>query len=185
MRSAHGGGFLYALGAKLGITAPDIMVGSSGDAANIAYFSTGQYENIKRIWENELSTHRFISPLRFWRLMDIGYLVDTVFRQREPLDVPKLRSSAIRWFVPITDFETGLTRYVSAEDNMDVFEMLRASAAIPILFGKKFSYKAGCTRMENSGLCSKTTSCRRYDKERSGSSSSLIRHRGRTPHARS
>ncbi len=29
MRSAHGAGFLYALATKLGITTPDVMVGSS------------------------------------------------------------------------------------------------------------------------------------------------------------
>ncbi len=137
MTSAHGGGFLYALGTKLGITHPDIIIGSSGDAGNIAYFSTGQYENIRRIWEDELSTPRFISPLRLWRLMDIDYLIDVVFKKTERLDTKKLQESTIRWFVPITDFETGHTRYVSADDHIDAFEMLRASAAIPILFGKK------------------------------------------------
>ena len=41
MRSAHGAGFLYALAMRLGITAPDVMVGSSDDAGNVPYFSAG------------------------------------------------------------------------------------------------------------------------------------------------
>lgn len=82
MRSAHGGGFLCALAQELGIATPDILVASSGDAGNILYFSAGQYESIKRIWEKLLSTPKFISPWRFWRVMDIDYLIDTVFKER-------------------------------------------------------------------------------------------------------
>jgi predicted patatin/cPLA2 family phospholipase len=137
MRSAHGAGFLYALATKLGITNPDIMIGSSGDAGNVMYFSAGQAGGMKRIWTELLSTPRFISPLRFWRVMDINYLVDTVFKNQEPLNVPALNSSAIRWFVPIEDFDSGQARYVSAANALDPFEVLRATTAAPIVFGKR------------------------------------------------
>ena len=137
MRSAHGAGFLYALATKLGITSPDIMIGSSGDAGNVMYFSAGQVEGMKRIWTELLSTPKFISPLRFWRVMDIDYLVDTVFKKQERLDTDALGFSAIRWFVSIEDFDTGRTRYVSAQDALDPFEILRATTADPIIFGRK------------------------------------------------
>lgn len=136
-RSAHGGGFLYALAKEIGITKPDIMIGSSGDSGNVFYFSAGQYEEMRRIFEELISTWRFISPLRFWRVMDVDYLVDTVFRKQAPLDVAKVLSSPIRWFIPITDFDTGIPRYVSADDRLDLFEILRATEAAPIFFGKK------------------------------------------------
>lgn len=139
MRSAHGAGFLYALATKLGITSPDIMIGSSGDAGNVLYFSTGQYEGMKRIWTELLSTSKFISPLRFWRVMNIDYLVDTVFKKQEPLDVQKLQNTSIHWFVPISDFDTGRTKYVTTTDTLDPFEVLRATTAVPIVFGKKIS----------------------------------------------
>ncbi|MCR4276163.1 MAG: hypothetical protein NUV90_02140 [Candidatus Parcubacteria bacterium] len=135
MKSAHGAGFLYALATQLEITSPDIMVGSSGDAGNVMYFSAGNYEGIKRIWTELLSTPKFISLLRYWRVMDIDYLIDTVFKKQEPMDVLKLKSSPIRWFVPINDFDTGRTRYVSAADELDPFEVLRATTALPIVFG--------------------------------------------------
>ena len=137
MRSAHGGGFLYALALELGIKTPDIMVGSSGSAGNTFYFVTGQYENGKRIWLEHLSTPKFISPLRFWRIMDVDYLVDTVCKKQEPLDINKLKSSPIDWHIPITDYETGSPRYVSADDGLDPFEILRATTALPVLFSRK------------------------------------------------
>ncbi len=137
MKSAHGAGFLYALATKLGITAPNIMIGSSGDAGNVLYFSAGQYDGMKRVWTELLSTDKFISFLRFWRVMDVNYLIDTVFRNQEPLDTNALKNSSIRWFVPMSDYDTGRTRYVSAEDALNPFEVLRASAAIPIVFGEK------------------------------------------------
>jgi len=137
MRSAHGAGFLYALATQLGLTAPDVMVGSSGDAGNVLYFSAGQYESLKRIWTELLSTPKFISPLRFWRVMDINYLVDKVFKEQERLDTNVLNRTSIRWFVSMEEYDTGRTRYVSAADALDPFEVLRATTALPIFFGAK------------------------------------------------
>lgn len=137
MRSAHGAGFLYALANELDVKMPDIMVASSGDAGNTLYFAAGQYESMKRIWLELLSTPKFISPLRFWRIMDIDYLIDAVFKKQEPLDINKLRTSPIDWHIPITDYETGIPRYVSAKDGLDPFEILRATTALPIFFRRK------------------------------------------------
>lgn len=137
MKSAHGAGFLHALGTQLDITFPDIMVGSSGDAGNILYFCAGEYERLKIIWTQLLSTPKFISLLRFWRIMDIDYFIDTVLKKQEPMDLEKLKSTSIRWFVPLSDFDTGHTRYVSAIDELDPYEVLRATTAVPIVFGKQ------------------------------------------------
>lgn len=139
MKSAHGAGFLYALGTELGITEPDIIIGSSGDAGNVLYFCSGQYESGKHIWMELLSTPKFISLIRFWRLMDIDYLIDVVFRQQEPLDEEKLRMTPIQWLIPISDYDTGRTLYSGAHDNLDPFEILRAAKATPFLFRKYVS----------------------------------------------
>lgn len=137
MRSAHGAGFLYAMATKLGITSPDIMTGSSGDAGNVLYFSSGQYKEMKHVWTELLSTPKFISPLRFWKMMDINYFIDDILKKQEPLDIDALRESPIRWSIPISEFDTGCLRYVSASDSLDPFEILRAATAVPITFGKK------------------------------------------------
>ena len=82
MRSAHGGGFLYALGTQLNIR-PDIIVASSGNAGNAIYFCAEQFDDLKNIWLERLSTSKFISFLRPFRVMDIDYLVDEVFKKQD------------------------------------------------------------------------------------------------------
>jgi len=137
MRSAHGAGFLYALAKDLHITHPDMLLGSSGDAGNIVYFAAGQYESSRHVWCDLLSTPKFISLWRLWRIMDIDYLVDTVFKKQDPLDTASLKKTKINWAVPITNFDTGATRYATAKDNLDPFEILRAAKALPVFFGKR------------------------------------------------
>lgn len=137
MKSAHGAGFLYALEKDLRLPRPDIMIASSGDAANLAYYCSGQVEEMKRIWLELLSTPKFISLWHLWRVMNVDYLVDEVFKKQAPLDVGKLLTSPIEWFVPLSDFATGKTLYASAKSGLDPFEMLRAAKAIPFLFGKR------------------------------------------------
>ena len=137
MRSAHGAGFLHTLALELDITTPDIMIGSSGDAGNVAYFAAGQYHSMKTIWCNLLSTSKFISPWRLWRVMNVDYVIDTVFKRQVPLDTHALFTSKVGWAIPITNFDTGATRYVTARDVLDPFEVLRAAKAIPFFFGKR------------------------------------------------
>jgi predicted patatin/cPLA2 family phospholipase len=139
MRSSHGAGFLYALATQFGITQPDIMIGSSGDAGNVAYFAAGQYESIKKIWCELLSTSDFISMWRLRKIMDIDYLVDTVFKKQEPLAIEQLRNSPIELFIPVTHARTGHCEYLTKDTQVDFFEILRATAAIPIFYGKQVS----------------------------------------------
>ncbi|MBV9349242.1 MAG: hypothetical protein JO026_00660, partial [Patescibacteria group bacterium] len=140
MRSAHGAGFLYGVTAKLGIRNPEIVLGSSGNAANVLYVATEipeQYEAMRRIWTERLSTPRFISYKRLRRIIDIDYLIDAVFKEQEPLDIQALGASPIRYFIPVTNARSGETKYIGREDKIDPFEMLRASKALPFFYGKK------------------------------------------------
>ncbi len=138
MRSAHGAGFLYALASKLGITDPDIIIGTSGNAGNVLYYTSHQYDSAVHVWcGGMLSTWRMISFLRPWKVINIDYLVDTVFKQKEPLDVAALKASRTEWFVPATEIETGKVRYFSKHDTLDVFELLRVAKAIPIFYGRR------------------------------------------------
>lgn len=143
MKSAHGAGFLYALATQLNIQDPDIMVGSSGDAGNVLYFCAGQYEVAKRTWTELLATRRFIDFWRFWKIMDVDYLIDTVFKHEAPLDVVALAKSTIRWAIPVTDFDTGKVLYAGPSNAFDPFEILRAAKALPVLFGKKIALAHG------------------------------------------
>lgn len=146
MRSAHAGGFLCTIADRFGITSPDLVVASSGDAGNVLYFATGkpeQYAYIKKIWTELLSTPKFISYLRLREIMDIDYLVDTVFKRQAPLDVAALERSPVNYFISVTSATTGESRYVSRSDTVDPFELLRATKALPVFFGKQVSLPWG------------------------------------------
>ncbi|MES2225437.1 MAG: patatin-like phospholipase family protein [Patescibacteria group bacterium] len=139
MRCAHGAGFLYALGTHLNITTPDMVVGSSGNAGNLLYYATRkqqQYDEALRVWTELLCTPKFISYLRFRRDMDIDYLIDTVFREQAPFDTASLQDSPIEYYISVVDAEDGTIRFISRKDDVDPFEILRATMALPLLYGK-------------------------------------------------
>lgn len=136
MRSAHGAGFLFGL-TQLGLTSPDIMIGTSGNSANMLYYIAGQYESAQHVWcTGALCTRKFISFWRPWRILNVDYLIDYVLKKNEPLDVPAVFKSSIEWFIPATDILTGTPRYFNKRDNLDIYEVLRAAKAIPIFYGK-------------------------------------------------
>lgn len=139
MRCAYTGGALSALALKFKCTSPDIIIASSGSAAMALYYLTGQYDAIKAICVRLLSTRKFISLLRFWRIVDIDYLVDHVFKKDVPLDTRCLRKSNTHYFISLTDAKTGNIHYACREDGIDPFELLRATKAMPLLFGKRVS----------------------------------------------
>ena len=102
----------------------------------MAYFVAGQFKSIKNIWENLLSTKEFINPLRFWKVIDIDYLIDNVFKKQDPLVADRIYKSSINFVIPYTCVETGKIGYFSNKKNEDVFEALRATKAMPIVYGK-------------------------------------------------
>jgi len=149
MRCAYSGGALVALAKELHITTPNIAIGISGGAGSLAYYLSEQYADIKRIWTELLATNLFIS-FRFKKpILDIDYLIDTVFKRQAPLDVEKLKSSTADWFFPATDIHTQKRlQFFSKKDSLDIFEILRASMAVPFIYGKevllgKFNYQDG------------------------------------------
>lgn len=133
MKCAYGAGALVALARKLGITSPDIFVGASGSVGGMFYYLTGQYEDIERAWTRYLPSPHFISygPIPS---MKINYLIDTVTKDYLPLNVEKLESTPVRYFVPVTDQDTGETRFVGNELWFNPYEVMRAATAIPILY---------------------------------------------------
>jgi predicted patatin/cPLA2 family phospholipase len=138
MRSAHGAGFLYALATVLDITDPDIIIGTSGNSGNVLYYVSKQYDSAVHVWcGGMLSTWKFITFLRPWKILNVDYLVDTIFKQREPLNTEALHTTHIDWYVPATDTQTGKPRYFGKADKLDAYELLRAAAAIPIFYRRR------------------------------------------------
>lgn len=137
MRCSYSAGVLYALAKEYGFQRPDIAIATSGSVGSLLYYITGQYDGFKKVWTQLLSTPKFISFLRVWKIMDIDYLVDQVFKKQVPLDTQTLSNTPIQFHLPIAGHKSGNVRYISNSDSVDIFETIRAAKAIPVVYGAK------------------------------------------------
>jgi predicted patatin/cPLA2 family phospholipase len=120
----------------------DHVAGSSAGALNGAYFITGQASYGVETYIHYLTQRRFVNPFRFRKMVDIDFLVDHIGKQARPLQIHKLRSASTLLHISLTACADGQTRYVTNRTpNLDLWEALRASAAMPILYNK--SVKVG------------------------------------------
>lgn len=133
---AYGAGGFTALAAEYNLK-PDIIIAASGDAGTGAFYTSGQIKECETIWTEALATSKFVARWRILRIMKLDYLIDTVLKKLHPFDVDAFYASDIAYYVPITDRKGGSTRYVSNKDgrsdSVDMFEVLRATKAIPVL----------------------------------------------------
>ncbi len=143
---ASGGGMTcsYTAGSVLGLvdkfklTSPDIVIGGSGSAGTMSYYVSGQYDSIRNIWENLLATKEFISYPRFWKVIDIDYLIDKVFKEQVKLNTENIYKSPIDFFIPLTNITTGLIEYFSNRDpSKNIFKAMRATKAMPLVYGRQ------------------------------------------------
>jgi len=136
MSCAYSVGVILGLVEKYNLTTPDIVIGISGSTGTLAYYVAGQYKSIRNIWENLLSNNKFVNYSRLTRLMDIDYLIDEVFKKQDVLDISAVKLSPINFYIAVTNKKTGKTEYFSNKDDIDIFEALRASSAMPVFFNK-------------------------------------------------
>lgn len=134
MSCAYSVGVILGLVDKYKLTEPDIVIGASGSSGIVAYFVAKQYKEGRNIWENLLSTKKFISFARLLKIVDIDYVVDEIFKKQEPLNTEAIRRSKTKLLIAVTNLTKGDTEYFSNDD--DIFEVLRASNAILFFYGK-------------------------------------------------
>lgn len=135
MRCAWSGGFLVAL-IDMGFE-PSTIIAKSGNAGNAVYIATHQHEMIKRIWTVHLAGERFINWWRFWKIIDIDFLVDEVLSKKEPVDFNVLRISPIKVLIGCFNVSKQKIDYFSNRDTD--FSVLKATKAMPIAYGKRIS----------------------------------------------
>lgn len=102
----------------------------------MSYFIAEQYHSIKNIWENLLTSKKFINRLRFWNIIDINYLIDEIFKKQDILNISNISHSPIDYYIAATNAITGKVEYFSNHNNVDIFEVMRASKAMPFFFGE-------------------------------------------------
>lgn len=134
MRSAYAVGVMLALAEEYDVWEPGILIAGSGSAGTAAYYLAGQYASIRNIWTELLASKRFINPWRFWKVLDIDYLIDVVFRELDPLDLEQVERSKTRCFIPVFDMRKNDVTYFRNDGEQDYFEVLRATKSVPVVF---------------------------------------------------
>lgn len=136
MRGAWQAGALEVLQSTGLAVHVDVVVGSSVGALNGAYFAAGQARKCVHAHLRWASTWRFCNPLRPWKVLDVGWLVEDVMGRRVPVDRAALADDVgPQLLVVVTDLETGRPRVVSG-GSPHVLDALHASAAVPLLYGR-------------------------------------------------
>jgi len=128
------------------------MGGSSAGAMNAAYFTAGQAEPGVTIYTDFISNRRFINFLRR-PIIDIDFLVDDILKAAVRLDVRRVLDSEIQVRALVADVATGLGKEFIQHDVRDeelFFEVLRAGAALPLVFGREIPI--GSTAYVDGGL---------------------------------
>lgn len=144
---------MVALAKELNFT-PDVIVAGSGSAGTAAYFCAGQYDEIKRAWTEHLVSPLFVNKFRLHKIMDINYLVDIIFKKKEPLRVKTIIESPIQLIIAATRKKDKKVIFFEDWNRYDVFEVLRATKSIPYICnrGVKIEGELYSDSMRSSGV---------------------------------
>lgn len=133
-RCCWGAGAMLALAKHYNFTEPDILIACSGSAGTGSYYVAKQYHSIKNIWGNLLASKKFLNHLRFWKIIDIDYLIDEIFKKQDPLETDKIYSSSVQYFISAVNCRNGEIEYFSNQQKSDIFQIMRATKAMELAY---------------------------------------------------
>jgi predicted patatin/cPLA2 family phospholipase len=141
MRGAYVCGAIDALYSHYGLHRVDVVTGTSASACTLAYYAAGQFYPGYYIWTQEVPSWHFLSFRNLLcgkPFLDIDYMVDVIFKRNVKLDPKRLKDSKIKLVVPVLSCATGETEFFDMKgSDVDIFEVLRAAAAAPIVYNKR------------------------------------------------
>ena len=144
IKSAYNAGVIKGLRERFSVNEVKDVVAVSGTAAIFMYFVSKQYDLIEKIWLELLRSKEFIRFKNFFNkrsLVDIDYLVDVFVKERFPFDIASFKNTKTKMYVPVTRVADGEAVYFSNKDDIDYFELIRATCAIPYFYGKSVKIK--------------------------------------------
>lgn len=117
----YGGGMSGVAGAGAMIALQDLGLSHAFDAIytysagfpNASYLLADETRVGTSIYYEDLAGKRFINLWRFWRIMDIRYLVK-VMRERKRLPVDRILEASTQLYVRLWRLRAGRTQYVEA-----------------------------------------------------------------------
>jgi predicted patatin/cPLA2 family phospholipase len=76
---------------------------------------------------------------RIKKIIDVDYLIDEIFKKQDSLDEKKIHRFEGELLLSATNAKTGKIKYFSNKTNVNFFEVMRASMAMPLVYGKLIS----------------------------------------------
>ena len=134
-KCAYAAGALLALADQYKFSNPDLVISESSGTISAMYYLSEQYEHMISGWLIAPTIPKFISMLQ-WPVVDVDVLVDIFLRKSYPLHEKKLRENRAELLIPLTRIDDGELVYHKLSGRDDPYEMIRASTAIPLLYGK-------------------------------------------------
>lgn len=141
MRSVHSAGALKAF-AESGFSHDyfDLVFAASAGSSNAIYFLSEQTDELWPTWCEALLTKEFINIRNIFSrkkaVFNIDYAIENVMQKKHSINVDKILESKTKFYVTITDCETGQANYFLNDKKETFFEVIKASSSIPVLYNK-------------------------------------------------
>lgn len=98
------------------------------------YFLTNQLRPGLKIYTDYIPKSHFIEPKRFWRIVDVDYLID-VIKNKVPLDIEKIYKSKTKLYVAMKNKNKKEIEYLDLQTfpKEKFFDIAKAAIKIPFL----------------------------------------------------
>lgn len=137
MRSVLSGAGACAL-AQLGFSGLfDEVYATSAGVMNASYFLTNQHQVGMSVYFENCPTWAFLNPFRFWKILNVDYIVDRVAAAEKRLDIDLLAASPTRLLIAACDARTGEVILIDTRDTRTgIHQVLRAAMALPVFYNR-------------------------------------------------
>jgi predicted patatin/cPLA2 family phospholipase len=141
------GGFMtgvYSAGAMLALVEMgyqdsfDSIYTISSGFHNACSFLSGDGKKNTSVYYEDLCEGEFFKPKRFWKIIDIEYLVG-ILKDKKPINVANLLKKRTKLFVRLNNLNKKNEEYVEVHEfgKSNFFDLVRAAASIPFLAQEK------------------------------------------------
>ena len=123
---------------QLGLSeAFDEIYATSGATMNAAYMMAEQTLLGISVYFDNCIKNDFVNLLRFWKMVDVGYIYDRVAVKEKPLNVEKVKNSPSNLFVSVIEKKSANPMQISTKKTeTPLLQLFKASSAMPVLYNR-------------------------------------------------
>lgn len=137
MRGVCSAGGTLALD-RLGLTNVfDHVYATSAGVMNASYFLSNQCALGISIYYDNLTKKEFLNPKRFWKILDVDYVMDHVVTKEKPLRFERILESPTRFHAAMMDAKTGAPILIDTNETDEPYlRVIKAAISIPVLYNR-------------------------------------------------